>query len=138
VGFASLLLSYSVHITVCGLVQVLVRNHLVLDGDEYLLNRVFRVPIFEHRELGRVNLTILLVYRGNVDLRIEFDVHRDARVLRAAGNRHEVNTVVELRVRWANNGAIPVCETLIVTVIETVGDRLVAKLSFFSFFKLLI
>lgn len=76
---------YSVHITSSGLLGGLVGNHLLFEGNENLFHGSFRVPVLEKGEV-RGNSSVLLVYTGNVDLRVEFDARGSHGVVRAALN----------------------------------------------------
>ena len=56
----------------------------------------------------------------------------------AANDCQHEDAVVKVRVGWANNGSVPVGETLVISFIQTVRDRLVGKLSFFGLLELVV
>ena len=58
----------SVHVTVGGLIHILVSNHLVLEADQGLFHVVVALPVCENAELGWLNLSISLVHAGQVNL----------------------------------------------------------------------
>ena len=117
-GFTSLFLPHSVHIAVSGLVEVFVGNHLVFDSNKHFLHSGFAVPVLQKRELWGLKSAILLVNWRDVDLGVELHGHGDIRVLGTTNDWDEVNAVIEFCVGWANNGAVPVSERLIVSFID--------------------
>lgn len=109
----------SVHVAISGLGQVLVGFHLLKDSGEHLFDSGLAVPVSEERELARLNGSIVLVNRRDVNLGSELSSHGDIRVLRSACDSDEVDSVVELSVGRSNDGTVPVSERLIGSVIES-------------------
>ena len=110
----------SEHISVCWLLDPLVLDHLVLDSNEDLLHSISVVPVLEHEKLRGLDLTICLIHKWEVDFRLELYRHRLGWIIITALNFHHVNTVVEVSVWWANDGAVPLGETFVITLAETV------------------
>jgi len=128
----------SVHISICRLRSFFICDHFLLKANEHFFHSSFMVPVLEKMELGGLNDSICCVHWGEVDLRVETNLHSDSWVLGSAADRHEVDSIIEDGVWGANNCAIPVSEGIIRCVVETVWNRLVTELTFFSTLKFLI
>jgi hypothetical protein len=113
----------SVHVAIGGLGQVLVGSHFSEETREKFLHGGLSVPVLEERELARLDVAVLLVHGGDVDLGGEFRLHGGVRVLRSTSDCHEIDSVVELGVGGSNDSSVPVGEGLIGGVVETVGKR---------------
>jgi hypothetical protein len=95
--------------------SLLVGDHLVLEANEDFLHGVVSIPVFEHVELGWLNNTIALVDAWDVDFGVELNLAWYSWVVITTCDLHHVDSVVKVGVLRTNNGAIPVCERLIVT-----------------------
>ena len=104
--------TFSVHVAISRLRQLLVGNHFVLEGDENLLHGVSVVPALEKGE-PILDLARALIDRRHVALRVEFDSRRRVRIVFTAHDGQHVDSVIEVSVGWANDGAVPVGERLI-------------------------
>ena len=86
----------SEHVSISWLWEFLVVDHLVLDSDKDLLERVSRVPVREHVELGDLNYSVLLVNAWQVDLGVEHDGWWLSWVVVSAGDGEHVDTVIKV------------------------------------------
>ena len=105
----------SEHVSVSWLSSLLVSDHLVLEANEDFLHGVVRIPVFEHVKLGWLNNTIVLVDAREVDFGVELNLAWLSWVVITTSDLHHVDSVVKVGVLRTNNGAIPVCERLVVT-----------------------
>ena len=112
--------NFSVHVTVGGLRKLLVGDHFVLQADEHLLHGVGALPVGEESELS-LDDAGALVHGRNVALRVELDLGRLCGVVVAAHDRQHVDSVVKVSVGWANDGAVPVRESLVSRCIQKNG-----------------
>ena len=108
---------FSVHVTIGGLGQLLISDHFVLEADEHLLQGVAAVPVGEERE-ALCDGAGALVHGRNVALRVELDSGRTRGVVLAAADRQHVDAVVEVGVGRADDGAVPVRESLVTRCIQ--------------------
>jgi hypothetical protein len=105
----------SEHVSVSWLRKLLVRDHLVLDSDQDLLQAVSGVPALEHMELGWFHGSVVLVNARKVDLGVELDGWWLGWIVLTALDRHHVNSIVKVGVWWSNDGSIPLSERFIIT-----------------------
>ena len=85
--------------------------------------------------LRKVDVSVALVHRRQVDSGGKFDGGGLSGVVGATNNIQKVDSIVKICALGSHNGAIPVGKGLIITVGEAVGDALVTDLSLLSFFE---
>ena len=110
----------SEHLPIRRLSHLLVLYHLVLKPNQALLHRVVSVPVFKHAELRRFNGSIALVDTRQINLAVELYLWWHGGILLTAHNAHHVDPVVEVGVLWADDGAVPVREGLVVALVEAI------------------
>ena len=106
-----------------------------------MLHRVnisFGVPLFKLCVFIEIDSSILLVNRGDVDLRHEPHLWGLNWVLVTTNELQHVNAIVEVSVSWSNDCSIPVCEGLVIAFIESIRDASIGEVSFFSLFQFVI
>ena len=106
-----------------------------------MLHRVnisFGVPLFKLCVFIEIDSSILLVNRGDVDLRHEPHLWGLNWVLVTTNELQHVDAIVEVSVSWSNDSSIPVCEGLVIAFIESIRDASIGEVSFFSFFQFVI
>ena len=106
-----------------------------------MLHRVnisFGVPLFKLCVFIEIDSSILLVNRGDVDLRHEPHLWGLNWVLVTTNELQHVNAIVEVSVSWSNDSSIPVCEGLVIAFIESIRDASIGEVSFFSLFQFVI
>ena len=128
----------SVHVTICRLGILLIGNHFLFESNEDLFDCGFPVPLLEQRELAWLDSSILLVYWGDVNFGVEFDGGLNPRVVRAALNTEEVDTIIEVSVLGTNNSTVPAREWLVVAVIESIGNALVSELTLLTLLEFFV
>lgn len=129
--------SYSVHVTVGGLWELLVGQHFVFESDEAFLHALVVSPLLENGEAG-FDVAVGLVDGGDVDLRVELDHRRRGRIVLAALDRQEVNSIVEVGAGRPDDRTVPLREGLVVTLIEAVGHTGVLEVALLCLFKFLV
>ena len=85
-----------------------------------------------------IDSSILLVNRGDVDLRHEPHLWGLNWVLVTTNELQHVDAIVEVSVSWSNDSSIPVCEGLVIAFIESIRDASIGEVSFFSLFQFVI
>ena len=106
-----------------------------------MLHRVnisFGVPLFKLCVFIEIDSSILLVNRGDVDLRHEPHLWGLNWVLVTTNELQHVDAIVEVSVSWSNDSSIPVCEGLVIAFIESIRDASIGEVSFFSLFQFVI
>lgn len=129
--------SCSVHVTVGGLWELLVGQHFVLESDEAVFHALVVSPRLENAEAG-FNVAVGLVDGGDVDLRVKLDLRRSGRIVLAALDRQEVNSIVEVRAGRPDDRTVPLGERLVVTLVEAVGHAGVLEVALLCLFKFLV
>lgn len=81
----------------------------------------------EHVELGWLNNAIVLVDAWQVDLRLELEPWWPLGVVSSARDLQAVDSIIELGIWWSDDGSVPVCEALVITFSETIGNGLVTE-----------
>ena len=106
-----------------------------------MLHRVnisFGVPLFKLCVFIEIDSSILLVNRGDVDLRHEPHLWGLNWVLVTTNELQHVDAIVEVSVSWSNDSSIPVCEGLVIAFIESIRDASIGEVSFFSLFQFVV
>ena len=106
-----------------------------------MLHRVnisFGVPLFKLCVFIEIDSSILLVNRGDVDLRHEPHLWGLNWVLVTTNELQHVDAIVEVSVSWSNDSSIPVCEGLVIAFIESIRNASIGEVSFFSLFQFVI
>lgn len=85
-------------------------DHLFLEFDENLFHVVLLSPLGEDVEFVGLDLSVLLIHAGKIGLGEEVHLGSLSGVVGAALDAQEIDTVVEVSVSRANNGAIPLSE----------------------------
>ena len=85
-----------------------------------------------------IDFSILLVNRGDVDLRHEPHLWGLHWVLVTTNELQHVDAIVEVSVSWSNDSSIPVCEGLVIAFIESIRNASIREVSFFSLFQFVI
>ena len=130
-----------IHVAISRLWYFLVCNHFLFNGDEdvfHWVNISFGVPLFKLCVFIEINFSVLLVNRGDVDLRHEPHLWRLSWVLVTTNELQHVDAIVEVSVSWSNDSSIPVCEGLVITFIESIRDASIGEISLFSFFQFVV
>lgn len=100
----------SEHTAVSGLRELLVVDHLVLQGHKDFFHGVLLLPLGEHRELADFDVAITLVNTWQVDFACELYLWLGLGVLGSTLDLKEVDSVVEVGVRRADDGTVPLSE----------------------------
>jgi len=108
--FPSLTSFCSEHTAVSGLLELLVVDHLVLQGHKNFFHGVLLLPLSEHGELADIDAAVALVDTWQVDFACELYLRLNLRVLGSALDCKEVDSVIEVSVRGADNGTVPLSE----------------------------
>lgn len=114
----------SEHVTISWLSEFLVVDHLVFDSNQDLFESVRTVPVGKHVELMS-NGSVTLVDAWQVDLWVELKCWWMFWVAITADDLEHVDTVVKVGVWWTNDGSIPVCKWLVITVSQTIWHTLI-------------
>ena len=125
----------SVHLAVGRLLGAFVCNHFILEMNEYLLHGEVFVPFGKGCKFNS-DLSVWLIYTGNIDLWIKEDVGGFVRIGVSCDDSQKVNTSVESSVGWANDRGSPVSESLVAWIFKSIRNGRVWKLSFL--FKLFV
>ena len=102
------------------------------------VNISFGVPLFKLCVFIEIDFSILLVNRGDVDLRHEPHLWGLHWVLVTTNELQHVDAIVEVCVSRSDDCSIPVCEGLVIAFIESIWDASVGEISFFCFFQFVV
>ena len=97
------------------MIDIFVGYHLLLKTNQGFLHIILRPPGIENVELIGLNSAIALVHAGQVDLRLKVNLWGLLRIVGSTFDCQEEDTVVKFGVRRSNNGAIPFCESSVIT-----------------------
>ena len=90
--------------------KLLVVDHLVLQGHKDFFHGVLLLPLGEHGELADFDAAVVLVNTWEVDFACELYLRLNLGVLGSTLDCKEVDSVVEVGVRGADNGTVPLSE----------------------------
>ena len=119
----------------------LVCNHFIFKGYEdvfHWVNISLWVPLFKHLVFIEIDLPVLLVNRGDVDLWYELHRWGCSWVLVTTNEWQKVDTIVKVSVSRSDDSSIPVCEGLVIAFIESIGNALIGQSSFFCLFQFVV
>ena len=106
--------SLSVHVAISRLGQTLVRFHLVFESNEHFLECIRCVPVAKHVEL-LLHSTVVLVHAWQINFRVKLYDWWLGWVVLTAGDGQHVDSIVVVRVWWADDCSVPVGEGFVVT-----------------------
>ena len=84
------------------------------------VNISFSVPLFKLCVFIEIDSSVLLVNRGDVDLRHEPHLWGLNWILVTTNELQHVDAIVKVSVSWSNDSSIPVGESLVITFIESI------------------
>lgn len=89
------------------MLEFLVVDHLVLQGNKHFFHGILLLPLYEHRELASFDGAVALVDTWQVNFASELYLRLDLGVLGSALDSKEVNSVIEVSVWGSDNGTVP-------------------------------
>ena len=116
-------------LTVCGLGKFLVGNHLILEADQEFFHGIFCLPLSKDTELSWLYLSVVGVHTWNVHLWEETHIWVLGRIVGAAFDCQEIDTIIKVSVGRSDDCSIPLSKGSVITYAKILDSLLGLTLS---------